>query len=65
MKRISSLLLGSVTMLYLGLWVYQLGFEDGRSDAVEIFEDVNQQLHLKVIQYEMQSRQDDIALTGP
>ncbi len=65
MKRISSLILGSVATIYLGLWVYQIGFEDGRSDAAEVFEDVNHELYQKVIQYEIQNRESKFALTRP
>ncbi|HBN78788.1 MAG TPA: hypothetical protein DD473_23845 [Planctomycetaceae bacterium] len=65
MKRISSLCFGSIATIYLALWIYQLGFEDGRSDATAIFEKANRELNLKIHSYEMQKQNSKLALNCP
>ncbi|TWT62368.1 hypothetical protein [Rubinisphaera italica] len=65
MKRISSLCFGSIATIYLALWIYQLGFEDGRSDASAVFEKTNRELNLKVNWYEQQCRNSELAFRCP
>lgn len=48
MKRILGLIFVAVAAIYLGLWIYQIGFTDGRNDAAEVYQKANNELQTKV-----------------
>jgi len=65
MKRINSLVLGAVAAIYLSLWVYQIGYEHGRTDVVDDIDKKRHELTTKIAMYDRQIQNLNLISANP
>ena len=65
MKRFNYLVLVPLALIYLGLWVYQVGYEHARADLANEFEKSNHELIKKIVRYERQVQNLKLISTNP